>query len=374
MALACDRACEFFVERNPRTGRAMKATEGEMTLSEPFVECRAAFTLPPDGSAQLRFALALAKDARTAAGSAAAMLSMEETEAGELPRTAAMLLGMDSDVVDSAMELLPELGFPAAPQSPKNLARNGLWSLGISGDEPIVCAEFPSEELLDKARGLMDAHLFLCGCGRSFDLVFISQDSGSYRRPLNSALTEALWRSGGEVLMDSRGGVHIVEDGKGADSVRACAVRIIELKGEAPPPPRQTDYRAAEIFRERDVPAFGTPKFDWNKDWSFKFYVNRSLPPRSWSNMLTNSRLGFIAADCGTGNMWYLNSRENQLTPWLCDVHATAGPERLFVEHAGGLRSLFAGSGDRDCRVRFDAPPTAASSALESVRPPCPSQ
>ena len=68
------------------------------------------------------------------------------------------------------------------------------------------------------------------------------------------------------------------------------------------------------------------PKFGYEDDNSFVFYVNRSLPPRVWSNILTNGSFGFYAADCGMGNMWYKNAREMRIDRWVNDPYAVVGP------------------------------------------------
>ena len=45
------------------------------------------------------------------------------------------------------------------------------------------------------------------------------------------------------------------------------------------------------------------PRHEYGNDGSFVFYVNRTLPSRVWSSMLTNGSFGYIAADSGMGNM-----------------------------------------------------------------------
>lgn len=65
--------------------------------------------------------------------------------------------------------------------------------------------------------------------------------------------------------------------------------------------------------------------------------------------MLTNSRFGFIATDCGTGHMWFCNAREYRINRWLCDSLATSGTECALLD---GI-SLFASPNDTDCSVRY---------------------
>ena len=87
----------------------------------------------------------------------------------------------------------------------------------------------------------------------------------------------------------------------------------------------------------RRFPAQMPVRSAWRDDGTFEFYVNHSLPPRAWQNLLTNGRFGFLATDCGTGHLWMGNAREYQLTPWRGLAAEAAGPERLELE-TGGAR------------------------------------
>jgi cellobiose phosphorylase len=52
------------------------------------------------------------------------------------------------------------------------------------------------------------------------------------------------------------------------------------------------------------------------------------LPPRPWTNLLANDKLGCIISETGAGATWCGNSREHRLTPWsndpLLDPHGDA--------------------------------------------------
>ncbi|MBR4425780.1 MAG: hypothetical protein IKS66_07555, partial [Oscillospiraceae bacterium] len=76
------------------------------------------------------------------------------------------------------------------------------------------------------------------------------------------------------------------------------------------------------------------------------------LPPRAWQQVLSNSRLGYLATDSGCGNLWDGNARENPLSPWPGLAFGTEGPERLLLEGPEGLRSLFAGDRE-ETSVRY---------------------
>ncbi|MCD8256318.1 MAG: hypothetical protein LUC40_03980, partial [Oscillospiraceae bacterium] len=157
----------------------------------------------------------------------------------------------------------PYLAFPTAPEAP--VAREALWRFGISGDLPVVCAEISEDGQMDWARRLMDCHLYLCGCGQSFDLVFLSKDGVGYQKPLSGALSAALWRKGGEVLRDCQGGVHILEAGAETAAVRASAALRLAPDAPSPFPPRRTDYRAHFPVCPPRAPLQDAVRYEWNR-------------------------------------------------------------------------------------------------------------
>ena len=352
MCLAADRECAFDLAPGAASGRAgapIFAGEREYFLTEPLVTVICPLSPEPGETPETTFALGLAYGPGEALECARRILS--GSGRADLPRSAARVLGFDAAAVAEAMALLPELCFPTAPAGAATQAQ--LWPFGISGDLPIAVARYENDDQLSRARRLMDAHLFLAGCGCDFDLVFLSRDGGSYRKPLRSALTDALWRAGGEVLRDAAGGVHIVEDTAEAAVIADCSALTLPLDRPFEAPERSTAWRAFLPARTRIRPMQGTVKYAWAEDGAFQFYVNRSLPQRAWQNILGNGRFGFVATDCGVGHLWMGNAREYQLSPWRGLASETVGPERLELVSGGRVHSLFARPEDEACCVRF---------------------
>ena len=350
MCLAPSLPCEFDLNPGAAGGRSaetLSAPDTELFLTDPLLTARCALRLAPGEHAGAVFALAMAYRPEDAL--AAARRILREGRAADTPRLAAALVGLKSEDVEAANALLPLLCFPTAPAG--TARQEDLWPAGISGDLPIVCAGFSDAEALPWAQKLMDMHLFLTGCGADFDLVFLSRDAAGYGKPLRDALSEALWRRGGEALRDSRGGVHILEDGPAARPVYLSAALCLRSGEAIPIPPRRTGLSVPRL------PLFPAQSSDvspvWEENGAFSFRAGGALPRRAWQNVLSNGRFGFLATDCGTGNMWYLNAREMQLSPWLCRPRATAGPEGLLLERSGEYRSLFAAPDGRRCTVRY---------------------
>ena len=349
LCLACDRPARFSSVPGAESGRPYTPHgigDEEYFLVEPLIEC--AVTLECEAEQTVSFALSMAKTAEDALEGARRFLASGEDGAGDMARRAAAVIGLDRAGFERACALLPALCFPTPPLPDGDYRRGELWKFGISGDLPIICAEFTAPEQLDRARQLMDSHLLLCGCGRDADLVFITHDGAGYRKPLDSALEDALWRSGGDLLSGARGGVHIIDDSAGAKGVRSCAALRIDL-GE---PERERERDTSALPARRRPRRGGTlPEYSNGADGSFILETDGLLPRRMWTNILTNGRMSFIAADCGSGGMWQDNSRENPIAPWYGLPLETAGPERLELETEAGRHSLFGGDGR--CRIEY---------------------
>lgn len=241
-------------------------------------------------------------------------------------------LKMSDKQLSFAMDMLCAILYPEASV----YSKSELWRFGVSGEKPVVYLEITDEERLPEAESYIKTHAFLSTVMHSFDLVFITDEGGDYLRPMNSSLRELIRRFGGEC------GVFIVDSAEVPDSIRKAGARQ-----------RQRGFEDSKIRYDCSLdlysPVQSFPAFEWNEDMSFSFYVNHSLPPRAWGNMLTNGKFGFFASDCGTGHMWYGNAREYQITPWLCDSLAVKGPESIEVDG----KSMFASPDDTDCRVTY---------------------
>ena len=86
----------------------------------------------------------------------------------------------------------------------------------------------------------------------------------------------------------------------------------------------------------------------WDADGTVSF---TGLPPRAWSNVLTNGRFGFLATDAGTGHLWYRNAHTGRINRWLCDPWVLRGTETLRMTTRTGAVSLF--DDDGHARVEY---------------------
>ena len=253
--------------------------------------------------------------------------------AAALPEELAAQYGMTGAELDDAMAAVSPLLFPAvaADAVPEQLARPALWAQGISGDLPVWCAE--------AERGVLRQWALLRALGVACDLALRSGDGGDYQQPTAGKVRGWLAALDLAHTLDAPGGVHLVPEGAFPAVAAAAAIRpgMARTRCTLPllPPPGDRRY----LPTGTDV--------HWDDDGTVSF---TGLPPRAWSQVLTNSRFGFLATDAGTGHMWHRNAHTGRINRWLCDPWVLRGTETLCMASRAGAVSLF----DDDGQVRVE--------------------
>ena len=303
-------------------------------LSHPWVRAVTPAFAPMSGRFAARFALAFGPTADAAFAAAARGLAAAAQDFADLLSARAALGGMGARDLAAALDMAPALVFPRYPAG--GAPRDALWRIGVSGDEPVVCAELDDVSRLRAARDLIRRHELLRVCGVKSDLVFLTREGGDYLRRLSRSVTELLQKEGLEALAGAPGGVYTAER-TGAEDILASAALVVDLARPEltePEPPETPRPPLPEPRRGGAVP------YRWLEGGTFEFDARRGLPVRAWTLPLTDGDFGCLAADCGPAGMWYKNARELRVDRCLDGDLAASGSETL---RCGG-ESLFAGA------------------------------
>jgi cellobiose phosphorylase len=266
---------------------------------------------------------------------------------------------------------------------PAELARNRgsqplLWTLGVSGDWPIVYATIDSADGLPTLRQLLAAHHYWHRRGMMVDLVVVNLQPVGYLQELRDRIIAATFASRSAGAVDRPGGVflrqrdmlgpdvlamlratarvHLHCDGRALGRLleAATAFAAPEVEPVAMPPalPRPsgrtpTFVRALQRVRARvqalasdSEPAplglpgrNGAPSRrpdtgqayrnglgDLTPDGDYEMHIAGDLlPPAPWSNVVANPDGGFVVTERGAGFTWAGSSYFFRLTPWHND-------------------------------------------------------
>lgn len=316
---------------------------------DPCVLIRFPVKIKPSSEKKIFIALGVGTESSEASESAARLLLLCGKEKMYWGLGAASRFGLSAQAIEAAMELAARLntGEKTATHIEKQYGRKDLWKYGVSGDF-LVYGVHVNEADAEKMSEFMREHGFLKSLGFSYDLVFMFDDKGEYRRPVRTRFETEAMKEGLESQINARGGIFAAEGSEQELSgLVAMCDAISNNKGMKrslfsyePIRPLMTNV-AEERWRHFD------------KDGSFTFTTERGIGPLAWCHVLTNGGLGWLAADCGTFGLWIDNARESRLLPWINDPLRAEGSERIYLRLKNNLTGVFAQADDIGCRVTY---------------------
>ncbi|MFN2400445.1 MAG: GH36-type glycosyl hydrolase domain-containing protein [Gemmatimonadaceae bacterium] len=244
-----------------------------------------------------------------------------------------------------------------------------LWAQSISGDWPILIAEIASAPGLSTVRQLLGAHQYWRRRGMMVDMVLLNTSPGSYLQELSDEIARTVLSSSESGLMDKPGGIFV----RRADVMPPAELLMLRATarvqvlcdgcslGEWLSGSRLKSL--SEIKRRKDVlagdgavrvtmagsrslteRAIDSPGEIGRMDASGDYVIECTgdqLPPAPWSNVVANSRAGFLVTERGGGCTWTDSSYFFRLTPWHNDPVSDPPGDVLYIrdERSGNVWS-----------------------------------
>ncbi len=367
LCFSCDREIKVDTSRNSVINRAGEnnifnasfvPTGKAGPMIDPCVYAEAEVVIKSGEEQKIRFALATAENKRDAFMAVQRILRIPEGKKASRIDASASLMKLDSPL--EAINMLTDLVFNTGSRRKQADAIEsyregiyGLWRIGISGDRPIVFGRIKSENEVENAVKVIKEHLVLKENGFDFDLALLVDEGGSYRKPIQTAIGDAMHSFGRDKCPT---GVHLVDAATlcAEHILAANAVKEIDFTGVERGRYERIVGMPARIKEKKNCEATdGFISFNYDEENNFVIEMKNRLPEKSWSNVLANESFGYIATDVGSGHMWYKNSRENKMTPWINDPLSTKGSEKLEISINSQKYSLFADKGDHYTKVTF---------------------
>jgi cellobiose phosphorylase len=285
-------------------------------------------------------------------------------------------------------------GSPALRPGQADLRRNRgsqqlLWSMGVSGDWPIILATIDSADGLPTLRQVLAAHRYWHRRGMTIDLVVLNTHPPSYLQDLADKITSAIFSTSDPAFIDAPGGVsvrrqdvlnpeqllmlratarvHVSCHGQALGRLLAKALpdeSLDEELEEISPPlraPARSDSRMARVVRRIGAtlpsllsplsppaghrpsgshPELGDGRLTLDNgygglapegDYRIRVAEGR-VPPSPWANVIANPHGGFIVTERGGGCTWAENSYFFRLTPWHNDPVSDPVSEVIYLQ------------------------------------------
>ena len=273
-------------------------------------------------------------------------------------------LGIDPEAAGQFQRLAAHVIYasPALRVSSDEISRGrggqpGLWSLGISGDLPIVLVRVSDVDQLGVAREALQAIEYWRMKRLAVDLVILNDRAVSYVQDLHVALETLVRASQSRPQISEErppGHIFMLRADQISPEAQALLVSVarVVLTGErgsildhlertprGSGPRRTTPQRRSDPVSELRVvrPEQGLEYFNglggFAEDGSE--YVTILGPgqttPAPWVNIVANPTFGFQVSAEGGGYAWSVNSREHQLTPWSNDAVTDRPGQALYL-------------------------------------------
>ncbi|MCL2088430.1 MAG: DUF3131 domain-containing protein [Oscillospiraceae bacterium] len=223
-----------------------------------------------------------------------------------------------------------------------------LWTLGISGDLPIVALEIKSEADADRVKNYIICQNKLRFTGVMFDLVLLFREGGDYGRPLTGMINTLISKEGSERRVAVRGGVFLIDMavcGEETINLIYASAAHVASKKMITPEDVTFDYNPIKLTPVKPVYFDTDEGHRLNTGFFYKnsFYI--TTPPKlPWCHILANPGFGTLVSDKALGFTWAVNARENKLTPWFNDTMSDNRGELLIIKSGNRYYDLVNGS------------------------------
>ncbi len=331
----------------------------------PCSALEARITIPAGNTVEMHFAMAIMKAEDVNLWLERSFLDSMPERAMQLAvsqaRTSLEFIGLKKRQAVALDRLSPMLFdgklsyYNAHRQAADPVFRTALWSLGISGDLPVMLVRAQDRSRLDGVRQAIRAHEFYRSMGVAVDLVLLNGQDG-YDQPVRDALSDMIACSHLGDLRARRGGVHLLSQGSMRDAQRQALERAAVLRVDAEEDFYLLVRMKASAMNGQMSPApmldpgesllkpEGYGRFISDHKYEIEVRPDR-VPPAPWSNLMTNGEFGILTTERGGGFLFGKNSRTDRLTPFRNDILSEGWGWMLYLsdEESGEMLPLLPG-------------------------------
>ena len=261
---------------------------------------------------------------------------------------------------------------------------DNIWSLGISGDLPILLLkiEDPNDSYI--IGEILKAKEFFMLKNCKVDIVILNEDKNVYEQYVKEKIENAIFEKHLEYLVGKKNGIYIINNNNIEQNQREALIfrsrlifdagkgklkeQIEELeenyiaqmpctKYEKKPDIVSDDKSRINISNENLEYYNGIGGFNKeNNEYVFKVSSECQIPT-VWSHILANKNFGTVITENLGGYTWYKNSRLNKLSAWNNIPYLDIPSEILYFKDTNTgkvwANSSFISSKDGDFKVKY---------------------
>jgi len=234
-------------------------------------------------------------------------------------------------------------------------ARDFFWRHGISGENRIALAIFPSESECAEAGLCHMVRLFkyMCICGLRFDLAVLYDESDAYRGAQKNKIEAILEREGCKMFVSRDFGIHIISESALTEAEKTAFISLCDFSVNLALP---IEERNAEGFFEISAEAENAlvrsarkqPQGDYKSpaetiggtsrgDFTpCGFRVKKGRGKAPFASVAYGAGLGFVATENSLGFTFLENAALGKLTPHTADGMREDIGERMLLRIYSG--------------------------------------
>ena len=228
----------------------------------------------------------------------------------------------------------PEIAVRSAKKNTNGV--DALWSLGISGDVPLVCVKMSEKD--NYVLPIIKVHSALSKCGIETEIAVIVSQNDEYGAPVSAKLKKLLKDENYLHMLGVKNGIFETDETKTDSSVLLTLLSSSSLIL----PERSEKKEALKVTINKILPS-NKAKSANNTFTQNGFEINRT-PPTAWCTVLANPSFGVLVSDSSLGFTWAVNSGENKITPWISDSSTDNNSERIIIKTNGKMYDAVKGS------------------------------
>lgn len=235
--------------------------------------------------------------------------------------------------------------YQAMQQNTLNI--DGLWSLSISGDLPIVLLQVSGLNDAQRIEIYIKTLKKLKLCGIAFDLVLTYRELKG-EVILKKFIESIISKLDANLLINVNGGIFLIN----LTDVSLPQLTILKALSTYIVPENlsvekisQEKYSPIKILKSspQKINLPNSYEVSGGKFFENQFYVNKSSP-LPYTHILSNQTFGTLLSDNNLGFTWATNSRENKLTPWFNDVSTDNDGELLILNINNKYYNMLSGA------------------------------